>query len=78
MPAGRRQELLAWAGEREGRYILEDDYDSEFRYAGRPVDALMAMDTGGKVVYFGTFSKVMIPSLRAGFMALPPSLLEGY
>lgn len=78
MPAGRRQELLAWAGECEGRYILEDDYDSEFRYAGRPVDALMAMDTGGRVVYFGTFSKAMIPSLRAGFMVLPAALLERY
>ena len=76
MPAGRRQELLAWAGEGPGRYILEDDYDSEFRYAGRPVDALMSMDTDGRVVYFGTFSKALIPSLRIGFMVLPPSLLE--
>ena len=78
MPAGRRQELLAWAGEAPDRYILEDDYDSEFRYAGRPVDALMAMDTAGRVVYFGTFSKALIPSLRVGFMVLPPSLLEPY
>lgn len=78
MPAGRRQELLHWAMEREERYILEDDYDSEFRYSGRPVDALLSMDTDGRVVYFGTFSKALIPSLRIGFMVLPERLVERY
>ena len=57
MPIGRRQEILAWAAAREDRYIIEDDYDSEFRYKGRPIPSLQGIDTRQKVIYLGTFSK---------------------
>ena len=57
MPVKRRQELLSWAYSGEGRYLIEDDYDSEFRYKGKPIPALQGMDTGGRVIYIGTFSK---------------------
>lgn len=58
MPVKRRQELLSWAGRGEKRYLIEDDYDSEFRYRGKPVPALQGMDIQGKVIYMGTFSQV--------------------
>lgn len=61
MPVKRRMELLRWANEAEGRYIIEDDYDSEFRYKGKPIPALQGYDTGQKVVYLGTFSKSIAP-----------------
>ena len=73
MSLARRLGLLAWA-ERVGAYIIEDDYDSEFRYAGRPVEALQGLDRSGRVIYIGTFSKVLFPSLRLGYMVLPASL----
>jgi GntR family transcriptional regulator/MocR family aminotransferase len=71
----RRLALLRWARE-HGALVVEDDYDSEFRYAGRPVEALQGLDTSGTVVYIGTFSKVLFPSLRMGYLVLPPSLVE--
>ncbi|MDB5058090.1 MAG: GntR family transcriptional regulator [Chloroflexi bacterium] len=71
----RRLALLRWARE-HGALVIEDDYDSEFRYAGRPVEALQGLDTSGTVVYIGTFSKVLFPSLRMGYLVLPPSLVE--
>jgi GntR family transcriptional regulator/MocR family aminotransferase len=71
----RRLELLAWA-RRAGAYVLEDDYDSEFRYAGRPLAALQGIDDAGRVIYVGTFSKVLFPGLRLGYAVLPPALLE--
>jgi len=71
----RRLELLAWA-RREGAFVLEDDYDSEFRYAGRPLAALQGIDAAGRVIYVGTFSKVLFPGLRLGYAVLPPDLLE--
>ncbi|WP_421988589.1 PLP-dependent aminotransferase family protein [Roseococcus sp.] len=71
----RRMELLAWA-RRAGAWIVEDDYDSEFRYAGRPLAALQGVDEGGRVIYIGTFSKVLFPGLRLGYAVLPPELLE--
>ena len=78
MPIGRRMELLKWAGEKEDRYIIEDDYDSEFRYRGKPIPALQAQDVGGRVIYMGTFSKSIAPAIRVGYMVLPPSLLATY
>ena len=74
---GRRQALLQWAEEREAT-IIEDDYDSEFRFAGRPIPALQSIDTHGRVVYMNTFSQTISPSMRMGFMVLPPQLLERY
>jgi GntR family transcriptional regulator / MocR family aminotransferase len=70
MSLARRRELLAWAKENSA-LIIEDDYDSEFRYEGRPLDALQGLDKSGQVVYLGTFSKVLFPSLRLGFVVLP-------
>ncbi len=78
MPVGRRQELLRWAGEREDRYIIEDDYDSEFRFSGHPIPPLLNMDTEGKVIYMNTFSKSIAPAVRISYMILPPALMERY
>jgi GntR family transcriptional regulator/MocR family aminotransferase len=71
----RRLALLRWARAR-GTLILEDDYDSEFRYSGHPVEALQGLDVAGTVVYIGTFSKVLFPALRLGYVILPPALVE--
>lgn len=78
MPVKRRQELLAWAYSGADRYLIEDDYDSEFRYKGKPIPALQGMDRGGRVIYMGTFSKSIAPAIRVGFMVLPEHLLEAY
>jgi len=78
MPIGRRQELLRWAGEKEGRYILEDDYDSEFRFVGRPIPTLFSADEKGRVIYLNTFSKTIAPSIRMSYMILPPHLMAEY
>ena len=78
MPVKRRQELLGWAYGKPGRYLIEDDYDSEFRYRGKPVPALQGMDRGGRVIYLGTFSKSIAPAIRVGFMVLPQELLKVY
>lgn len=78
MPVKRRQELLGWAYGREQRYVIEDDYDSEFRYKGKPIPALQGMDSGGRVIYMGTFSKSIAPAIRVGFMVLPERLVESY
>lgn len=78
MPIKRRQELLAWALKEEGRYLIEDDYDSEFRYKGKPIPALQGMDTGERVIYLGTFSKSIAPAIRISFMVLPQPLLKIY
>lgn len=75
MPVARRRQLLNWAEEEPGRYILEDDYDSEFRFAGKPIPALKMLDTQGRVIYFNTFAKTLSPSLRFGYMVLPDELL---
>ena len=69
----RRQALLAWA-ERNNAAIIEDDYDSEFRFGERPLEPLQTLDTKGRVVYVGSFSKTMMPTLRLGFLVTPPSL----
>ncbi|MBP3493310.1 MAG: PLP-dependent aminotransferase family protein [Oscillospiraceae bacterium] len=78
MPIGRRQELLRWAGEQEGRYILEDDYDSEFRFVGRPIPTMFSTDEHQRVIYLNTFSKTIAPSIRISYMILPPHLLQEY
>ena len=79
MPAGRRAELLHWAARRPGqRYIIEDDYDSEFRFTGRPIPTLQSIDRSGRVIYMNTFSRTLAPSLRISYMVLPPALLEDY
>jgi GntR family transcriptional regulator/MocR family aminotransferase len=71
----RRLELLAWA-EAQGAFIIEDDYDSEYRYAARPHPALQGLDRAGSVIYVGTFSKVMYPGLRIAYMAVPADLAD--
>lgn len=73
---GRRQELLRWAG--ESRTIIEDDYDSELRFTGRPIPALQSIDRRGRVLYLNTFSQTIAPSMRVGYLVLPPALLERY
>lgn len=78
MPIGRRQELLRWAGAAKDRYLIEDDYDSEFRYKGKPIPALQGMDRRGKVIYLGTFSKSIAPAIRVSYMVLPRKLLGIY
>ncbi|MCT8977034.1 PLP-dependent aminotransferase family protein [Clostridium sp. CX1] len=77
MPVSRRLELLKWCEERDG-YIIEDDYDSEFRYEGKPIPSLQGLDRNGKVIYMGTFSKSLIPSIRISYLVLPPKLVEKY
>ena len=71
MPAGRRGQLLRWAREKEERYIIEDDYDSEFRYHGKPIPALQGLDGSEKVIYMGTFSRAIAPAIRVGYIVLP-------
>lgn len=78
MPISRRYELLGWASKGEGRYIIEDDYDSEFRFTGRPIPTLQSIDRSGRVIYMNTFSRTLAPSLRISYMVLPPALLEDY
>ncbi len=78
MPIGRRTELLRWANEEADRYLIEDDYDSEFRYKGKPIPSLQASDEHGKVIYIGTFSKAIAPAIRVSYMVLPKPLLEKY
>lgn len=74
MPVARRLELLKWANEKNGRYIIEDDYDSEFRLNGRPIQPLMSLDTNEKVIYMNTFSKTLTSTIRISYMVLPPHL----
>ncbi len=75
MPAARRYELLAWASEEPNRFIIEDDYDSEFRLVGRPIPALYSIDTEERVIYMNTFSKTLASAVRLAYMVLPLSLL---
>ena len=77
MPLARRLELLAWA-KRTSAFVFEDDYDSEYRYSGRPLEALQALDDQGRVLYAGTFSKVMFPALRLGYLVVPEPLIEPF
>ena len=77
MPAGRRTSILSMM-ERRGGYVIEDDYDSEFRYKGQIIPTLAAMDQSGRVIYLSTFTKLLAPSIRISYMVLPPALLEEY
>jgi GntR family transcriptional regulator / MocR family aminotransferase len=74
---GRRLELVAWARKAKS-WILEDDYDSEFRYAGRPLAALHGLDSNGSVIFAGSFSKVLFPGLRLGYIVIPSSLMDAF
>ncbi|SHJ05934.1 PLP-dependent aminotransferase family protein [Desulfosporosinus lacus] len=78
MPIGRRVELLNFANEADGRFIIEDDYDSEFRYIRKPLPSLQSIDQNGKVIYVGTFSTSIAPSIRISYMVLPLTLLKNY
>lgn len=78
MPIKRRLELLKWANMEPDRYIIEDDYDSEFRYRGKPIPALQGVDINEKVIYLGTFSKSIAPAIRMSYMVLPKPLLQIY
>ncbi len=77
MSLNRRLALLAWA-EQAQAWILEDDYDSEYRFSGRPLEALQSLDNGQRVIYIGTFSKVLFPALRLGYIVVPMQLVEGF
>lgn len=77
MSLPRRLALLEWAKE-TGAWIVEDDYDSEFRFSGRPLEALQGLDSAQRVIYIGTFSKTLFPSLRLGYLVVPPALLQGF
>lgn len=78
LSASRRTQLLNWATQSPKRFIIEDDYDSEFRYTGKPIPALQALDQHNKVIYMSTFTKSLMPSLRVAYFVLPPTLLEIY
>jgi GntR family transcriptional regulator/MocR family aminotransferase len=77
MSASRRLQLLDWA-ESNGSWIIEDDYDSEYRYEGMPVPSLQGLDRNSRVVYIGTFSKVLFPSLRLGYVVIPEDLVDQF
>jgi GntR family transcriptional regulator/MocR family aminotransferase len=77
LPIGRRYELLEWA-EKNWVYIIEDDFDSEQRYYAKPIPSLQSIDRNDCVIYLGTFSKALSPSIRMGYMILPPQLLDVY
>nr|WP_314566693.1 PLP-dependent aminotransferase family protein [uncultured Pseudomonas sp.] len=77
MSLARRLELLAWADRTDG-WIIEDDYDGEYRYSGAPLSPLAALDRNGRVLYVGTFGKVAFPALRLGYLVLPPALVDAF
>lgn len=77
MSLERRLALLEWA-RRADAWVIEDDYDSEFRYDGRPVPSIQGLDSAGRVIYVGTFTKVLYPSLRLGYLVLPPDLARSF
>jgi GntR family transcriptional regulator/MocR family aminotransferase len=77
MPFNRRLELLQWAAD-TGGYIIEDDYDGEFRYEGKPIPALKELDQHESIIYLGTFSKMLLPSLRISYLVLPQRLVQAY
>ena len=76
MPISRRYELLGWASKGEGRYIIEDDYDSELRLGGKPIPILQSIDISEKVIYMNTFTKTLASTVRISYMILPRPLLE--
>lgn len=78
MPVARRAALLGWADEGAGRYVIEDDYDSEFRYDSHPIPSLQGLDRQGRVIYLSTFSRSVAPSMRVAYMVLPVPVLARY
>src|SRR5699024_12025068 len=78
MSLKKRTQLINWAQQSTDRYIIEDDYDSEFRYFGKPIPALQSLDTKDKVIYISTFSKSLFPSCRIAYLVLPNNLLSKY
>ncbi len=78
MPTWRRMALLNWAAQKKERYIIEDDYNSEFRFDGKPLPSLQGLSDGGKVIYISTFSKSIAPAIRIAYMVLPEKLLQKY
>jgi GntR family transcriptional regulator/MocR family aminotransferase len=78
MSVVRRLQLLGWAAASPDRYIIEDDYDSEFRYSGKPIPSLQGMDQCGRVIYMGAFSKSLTPALRISYMVLPKHLCDAF
>lgn len=78
MPINRRIKLLQWTSDKDNRYIIEDDYDSEFKYNTKPIPSLQGLDNNGKVIYIGSFSKSLTPAIRISYMVLPLNLLEEY
>lgn len=78
MSVSRRQELLTWAREKPDRYIIEDDYDCEFRYHSRSISPLQSMDRNHRIIYINTFSKTLAPSIRISYMILPEKLMVRY
>ena len=77
-PISRRYELLGWANEKDGRYIIEDDYDCEFRFAGMPIPTLQSIDTSERVIYVNTFTKSLGTAFRVGYLVLPKHLAERF
>ena len=77
MSVARRLQLLEWAHS-SGAWIVEDDYDSEYRYESMPVASMQGLDPGSRVIYIGTFSKTLFPSLRLGYIVIPPALVERF
>lgn len=77
-PIGKRYELLGWATRERGRYIIEDDYDSEFRLAGKPIPTLQGIDRSERVIYINTFTKSLASTIRISYMVLPKHLLEEF
>jgi len=77
-PIGRRQALMRWLAARPDRYAVEDDYDSEFRFTGRPIPTMQSMDTTGRLIYMNTFSQTIAPALRISYMILPRTLLPAW
>ena len=77
MSAGRRMQLLNWA-QSAGSWIIEDDYDSEYRFESAPISSLQGLDRNARVIYIGTFSKVLFPSLRMGYIVIPEDLVDHF
>ncbi len=78
MPINRRIQILNWANKSSDRFIVEDDYDSEFKYSGKPIPALQGLDHNGKVIYMGAFSKSLSPAIRVSYMVLPENLMQEF
>lgn len=76
-PIARRRQLMAWVGQGD-RWLIEDDYDSEFRFSGRVIPSMFSMDPTGRVIYLNTFSKTLTPALRISYLILPPALMARY